>query len=130
MSDRACKICEFFVKIDTSDEECDGICCRFPPTRMGIDDSSLYPELMIDDWCGEFQSKDNPKMPTDFDLPIGHLGLSQRTFKALFKANIRSLGDIIKNTPVDLISIYGFGSTSLREIRRTLCDFNLKLKND
>jgi len=52
-----CENCIFFEFIQEIDEEPDGYCHRFPPTRPTISDFDLFPCVCKKDWCGEYKQK-------------------------------------------------------------------------
>lgn len=59
MTDKRCETCVFFNPDKHSN---DGYCHRYPPlTRLrgGSGDHSWWvqPEVLVSDWCGEFQPK-------------------------------------------------------------------------
>ncbi len=59
--------------------------------------------------------------------PITDFELSVRARNCLANMNIRTLGDLVSHTEVDLMGFKNFGETSLNEIRRLLANRGLKL---
>ena len=51
---------------------------------------------------------------------IGSLGLSTRTFNALYHANIRTIGDLVSMTSLELYRMSNIGKKSYMEIIKTL----------
>ena len=60
-------------------------------------------------------------------MPIQELELSVRASNCLESSNIETVGQMVRMTEVDLLSIRSFGKTSLREIKRKLADIGLTL---
>lgn len=58
---------------------------------------------------------------------LEHLCFSVRTMRCLGKSNILSLGQLIKITEIELLSIPGFGKNSLNEVKMKLATFGLQL---
>lgn len=56
------------------------------------------------------------------------LDFSVRTYNCLRKARIETLGELIKNSEVELLNIRNFGRKSLNEVLEKLASFGLKLK--
>ena len=61
------------------------------------------------------------------DMPITDFELSVRSRNCLKKMNIRTLGDLLNISEVDLLSFKNFGETSLREVKCILESKNLQL---
>lgn len=59
---------------------------------------------------------------------IDTLSLSTRTLNALTDANIRTVGGIARKKKEDLLEIDGIGEKGIEEIKKTLSDFGLTLK--
>lgn len=63
--------------------------------------------------------------------PVSDLELSRRAANCLKKRNVKTIGDLIKQSADDLMETANFGVTSLKEIREKLASkFALKLKGD
>lgn len=61
-------------------------------------------------------------------IPIKELNLSTRTYNALVKANLTTIGDIIPLTEKELLKLEGFGKTALKEVKRELKKLKLDIK--
>lgn len=59
--------------------------------------------------------------------PITDFELSVRARNCLANMNIRTLGDLVSHTELDLMGFKNFGETSLNEIKRLLANRGLKL---
>ena len=70
--------------------------------------------------------------PVDFSEPIRSLRLSVRTERALANRTpqIRTIGELVSMTEMDLCERRGIGEFSLQEVRETLALRNLKLKGE
>lgn len=66
----------------------------------------------------------------DLDISISILDLTTKTYNALIRSNIRTLGDILRSTPNDLLKIRNFGNMSLSEIFRLADRFGYKYPNN
>jgi DNA-directed RNA polymerase subunit alpha len=64
---------------------------------------------------------------TMLDTPIADFELSVRSRNCLKQMNIRTLGDLLKTTEVELLSYRNFGETSLNEIKVMLAQKGLRL---
>lgn len=62
--------------------------------------------------------------------PIQELDLSVRARNCLLSDKIYTLGDLIRKTEADLLSIRSFGQTSLREVKRKLEELGLSLAGE
>ena len=66
---------------------------------------------------------------TVLDKRLEELDFSQRTFNCLRRAHLLTLRDISNSTEGDLIpGIRGFGKLSFQEVRNTLAEYGLKLR--
>jgi len=54
--------------------------------------------------------------PTQYDMPIESLGLSQRTLNCLKRAGLNKVGQVLEKTPQELMSIRHFGEKSWEEL--------------
>lgn len=61
---------------------------------------------------------------------VAELGLSRRASNCLKIGNIITIGELIHNSPKDLMKLKNFGQKSLNEIRERLREINLSLKDD
>ena len=63
--------------------------------------------------------------------PIENIDFSVRTYNCLFRAQIKTVGEIVEMTPKKLLLTKNFGRKSLDEIRKILHEqFGLKFKDD
>lgn len=62
--------------------------------------------------------------------PVTDLNLSVRARKCLNRKNIKTIGELVRMTPEELLDCKNFGVTSLKEIREKLIPFNLKLRGE
>ncbi len=60
---------------------------------------------------------------------IESLGLSPRTLNALSNANIRTVGGLSRKREQDILEIEGLGAKGLQEIKKSLSNFGIVLKN-
>ena len=61
--------------------------------------------------------------------PIEDLQLSVRARKCLQKLNLRTIGELTSKTDAELLGCKNFGVTSLNEIKKSLSDLELNLRN-
>lgn len=61
------------------------------------------------------------------DMPTSDLDLSVRASNCLDSAEIRTVGQLIEYSELELLKIRSFGKTSLKEIKRKLEDLGLRL---
>jgi DNA-directed RNA polymerase subunit alpha len=61
---------------------------------------------------------------------IDDLDLSVRAKNCLDAVNLRTIGDLVKQTESDLLKVRNFGKTSLKEIKKKLSDLTLSLGMD
>jgi len=61
--------------------------------------------------------------------PVEDLQLSVRARKCLMKLNLRSIGDLTRKTEAELLGVKNFGVTSLNEIKKSLANLGLSLRN-
>jgi len=54
------------------------------------------------------------------NLPINDLPFSVRPYSCLVYLNVRTVGDLIKKTPQDLLRVQNFGHKSLCEVEKIL----------
>ena len=59
---------------------------------------------------------------------IEDLDFSARTISALEKANIRTVGGLVRKKEADLLEVDGLGPKSIQEIKRALANFGIILK--
>ena len=63
-----------------------------------------------------------------FSRPLHDTELSVRTSNTLFSANIKSVGDLVRQREWDLIKTPGYGKKSIKEVRDFLMNNNLKFQ--
>ncbi len=61
--------------------------------------------------------------------PVDDLQLSVRARKCLQRLNIRTIGELIRRTDVELLGIKNFGVTSLNEIKKSVGNLGLSLRS-
>lgn len=76
----------------------------------------------------EGTQKDEEEEKEFLKTRVDTLGFSTRTANALDKANIRTVGGLIKKSEDDLLALEGLGEKGVQEIRRSLGNFGLTLK--
>lgn len=79
----------------------------------------------------EEQEKKKEKKEVDNEslkTRIESLNLSARTVNILSKANIRTVGGLVKKKGDDILAIEGMGQKGLQEIKRVLSNFGITLK--
>jgi DNA-directed RNA polymerase subunit alpha len=80
------------------------------------------------------ESKEEPKAEKEIDTEalktrVESLNLSQRTMNALTNANIRTVGGLSRKREQDILEIEGLGAKGLQEIKKSLSNFGIVLKN-
>jgi DNA-directed RNA polymerase subunit alpha len=84
----------------------------------------------------DIEIKDEAEQPTQNEeetkeflkTRIDSLDLSTRTENALDKANIRTVGGLVRKSEQDLLEMDGLGDKGIQEIRRALGNFGMTLK--
>ncbi len=66
-------------------------------------------------------------MAEKLSKPIGELNLTSRAINCLESANIKTIGELVKNTDAELLKIDNLGNTTLNEIKRRLEELGLSL---
>jgi DNA-directed RNA polymerase subunit alpha len=94
-----------------------------PRARLFLKDILASKAMVIDDE----HERELEKQHALLDTPVSDFELSVRTRNALGKMNIRTLGDLLKVTEMELRSYKNFGDASLDEIKRMLAQKGLKL---
>ena len=67
--------------------------------------------------------------PSDLDLPIEDLDLSERPRNCLKRAQVNTIGELVNKTEDDLLAITNFGQKSLDEVIAKLDERGLSLRN-
>lgn len=62
------------------------------------------------------------------EMSIDDIDLSSRSLNCLKKAEIKTVGDLVKMTEDDLLQVKSLGAKSFEEIKEVLAKFNLSLK--
>jgi DNA-directed RNA polymerase subunit alpha len=75
-------------------------------------------------------SSPNLKLKERLALPISDLDLSVRASNCLESENIKTIGDLVRLSPNDLLNMKNFGKTSLREVEQKLTHQGLGLEMD
>jgi len=70
-----------------------------------------------------------PKISTN-DLEIDDLNISQRTVNALIYNNVKTIDDLLKLTPIDILRTPNAGRHTLNNIISELAVYGLKLSDD
>jgi len=78
----------------------------------------------IEDGHKEEKEEDKEFLKTRVDS----LGFSTRTANALAKANIRTVGGLVRKKESELLELDGFGEKGIQEVKRTLSNFGIMLK--
>ena len=94
-----------------------------PRARLFLKDVLASKAMVIDDE----HERELEKQSALLDTPVSDFELSVRTRNALGKMNIRTLGDLLKVTEMELRSYKNFGDASLEEIKSMLAQKGLKL---
>lgn len=64
------------------------------------------------------------------DAPVTELNPDVRARKCLNKLGINTVGDLVRHTAEDLLECKNFGVTSLKYLRESLAEHNLKLRGE
>ena len=64
----------------------------------------------------------------DLELPIEALDLSERPRNCLRRAQIQTVGELVTQTPDELLNITNFGQKSLDEVTAKLDELGLSLR--
>jgi DNA-directed RNA polymerase subunit alpha len=66
--------------------------------------------------AGDFSGSDAARLAMVLKTPIDDLELSVRSVNSLKNSNIRSLGDLVRQTEEQILEVKNFGKKSLQEI--------------
>jgi len=94
-----------------------------PRARLFLRDVESSKTMYYD----EDQAKRIARRNAVLDIPVTDFELSVRARNCLKKMNIRTLGDLVNITEIELLSYKNFGETSLKEIKDMLSAKNLHL---
>ena len=68
-------------------------------------------------------------LAADLALPIENLGLQSRSYNALRRRGILSVGELVAHSEADLLDIRNFGTKSIEEIKEALAALGMTLKD-
>ncbi|MDO5729806.1 MAG: DNA-directed RNA polymerase subunit alpha [Actinomycetaceae bacterium] len=74
-------------------------------------------------------SQTDETLAADLALPIDDLGLQSRSFNALRRRGILTVGELVAHSEADLLDIRNFGSKSIEEIKERLATLGMTLKD-
>jgi len=78
----------------------------------------------------EEPEKENEEKEDSKKIKIADLDISGRTIAALENSSIKTVAGLIKKTESDILELEGMGEKGLSEIKKTLADLNLALKEE
>jgi hypothetical protein len=87
-------------------------------------------KLSPDSGASEVELPSDEKTRALHLTPVLDLDLSVRTTNSLLNADIRTLGDLVRHTPADLMNVPNFGRKSLNEVEYQLSELGLSLKKN
>ena len=73
------------------------------------------------------ETEDEKRLKEKLKVPISELELSVRSSNCLREARIKTIGDLLKKTELDMLKYRNFGKKSLAEINKILVDMGLSL---
>ena len=68
-------------------------------------------------------------LAADLALPIDNLNLQSRSFNALRRRGILTVGELVAHSEADLLDIRNFGTKSIEEIKEALAALGMTLKD-
>ena len=68
-------------------------------------------------------------LAADLALPIENLGLQSRSYNALRRRGILTVGELVAHSEADLLDIRNFGTKSIEEIKEALATLGMTLKD-
>lgn len=77
-----------------------------------------------------FPEYKHDKFSVKLDMPIEELGLSERSYCCLKRANIRDVDELVDKTPEEMMRVRELGKKSLEEIIAKLESYGLSLRDD
>jgi len=80
-----------------------------------------------EDIVEEEVSKEEQELKEKLNMPISELELSVRSGNCLKEARIKTIGDLVKKTEMEMLKYRNFGKKSLTEINKILGDMGLHL---
>lgn len=75
----------------------------------------------------EEESKEEKEIQEKLNMPITELELSVRSSNCLREAKIKTIGDLVKKTEMEMLKYRNFGKKSLTEINKILVEMGLQL---
>lgn len=75
----------------------------------------------------EMQTEEERELYEKLRTPVSELELSVRSSNCLKEARIKTIGDLVKKTEMEMLKYRNFGRKSLSEINKILADMNLSL---
>jgi DNA-directed RNA polymerase alpha subunit len=110
-----CEFCRYFEAVEERRNDTEGECQRYPDPVC----KTSY------DWCGEFSPSYGSSSTTSLVEVADRFGWSTRLRNCIFEPSaehraIETLGELCALTEEQLLVRRAFGTTSMREIRRTL----------
>lgn len=76
---------------------------------------------------GEYQG--DTSLAADLAQPIDDLGLQSRSYNALTREGIQTVGELVARSEADLLDIRNFGAKSIEEIKEKLAEKGMSLKD-
>ncbi len=73
--------------------------------------------------------EDYSDVAADYSMSIDDLGLQSRSYNALNREGIRSVGELVARSEADLLDIRNFGAKSIEEIKHKLAEMGMTLKD-
>ncbi|MBL7155815.1 MAG: DNA-directed RNA polymerase subunit alpha [Candidatus Omnitrophica bacterium] len=73
------------------------------------------------------ETKEEKELVEKLDMPITELELSVRSSNCLREAKIKTIGDLVKKTEMEMLKYRNFGKKSLTEINKILTDMGIHL---
>ncbi|MFC1577097.1 DNA-directed RNA polymerase subunit alpha [Candidatus Omnitrophota bacterium] len=73
------------------------------------------------------ESEEERQLKEKLKVPISELELSVRSSNCLREAKIKTIGDLVKKTELDMLKYRNFGKKSLNEINKILTEMSLSL---
>lgn len=74
-------------------------------------------------------SQTDAALAADLAMPIEDLGLQSRSYNALTREGIQTVGELVARSEADLLDIRNFGAKSIEEIKVKLAEMGMALKD-
>ena len=94
---------------------------------LGITNPEVEAFWGIKDIDVDSMSKEEKELGTKLNMPITELELSVRSSNCLREARIKTIGDLVKKTEMEMLKYRNFGKKSLTEINKILQAMGLHL---